>query len=204
MINTQSLLALAALFFALGHTPVHAAEPAPLTDHVLGNKAAPITVVEYASFTCSHCGVFYNDVLPEIEKRYVDTGKVKFIFRDYPMDAFGLKASSIAHCMPDAQFYPFVKILFKNQASWIHAPKPEETLLQYAQMAGLPADKAKACIEDTKLMDEIIAIRTTAQEKYDINSTPTFLINDGEEKIVGSQSADEFAKSFDKILARKK
>jgi len=203
MKKIRQILALVALFAALSPERA-AAQPSPIHDMVLGNAKAPITVIEYANFTCSHCADFYNDVMPELEKRYVDTGKVKFIFRDYPTDAYGLKASTLARCMPEQQYYPFIKVLFKNYATWVRAPKPEETLMQYASMSGLTPEKAKTCLDDTKLMDALVELRTTAAEKYDITGTPTFLINDGEEKIVGARSVEDFSKIFDKILAKKK
>lgn len=198
----SNLLGAVALFFGLQTAPVGAADAVVLKDHVLGNPSAPITVVEFASFTCSHCADFYAKILPEIEKKYIDTGKVKFIFRDFPFDAISLKASTLVHCMPEAQFYPFTKILFTNFASWIKTPKPEETLLQYAQMAGLAPEKAKACMDDTKLMDAIIARRQEASDKYSITATPTFLINDGVEKIVGVRTIEDLSTIFDKLLAQ--
>lgn len=170
----------------------------------LGKANAPITIIEYASLTCSHCATFYADVMPELEKRYVETGKVRFIYRDFPLDAFGLRAATLAKCMPTEQFYPFIKILFKNQASWIRNPKFEEALIRYAEMAGLPSERAKSCMDDTKVMDELIAVQTEAAKKYDINATPTFIINDGEEKLVGARSIEEFAAVIDKHLAKKK
>ena len=197
-------LALAALaLFAFAHTPAHA-EGARVRDMVLGKADAPITVIEYASFTCSHCADFYNDVMPELEKRYVETGKVKFIFREYPVDGFGLKAATIARCLPEEQFFPFVKIMFKNFRQLVSSPKPEDTLMQFASMSGLPPEKAKACLDDTKLMDELVEQRTVASDKYNITGTPAFIINNGEEKIIGGRPVEDFTKVFDKLLAKKK
>ena len=197
-------LAFAALaLLAFAHTPARA-EAARIHDMVLGKADAPITVIEYSSFTCSHCADFYNTTMPEIEKRYIETGKVKFIFRDYPVDGIGLKAATLARCLPEAQFFPFVKVLFKNFMSLVRSPKPEDTLMQNASMSGLAPEKAKACLDDTKLMDAIVEQRTAAMEKYDITGTPSFLINNGEEKLVGAQPIEEFSKVFDKLLAKKK
>lgn len=175
-----------------------------LKDHVEGSATAPITVIEYASLTCSHCSDFYTEVKPQIEEKYIKTGKVKFIYRDYPIDGVGLKAAALARCMPDEQYFPFIKILFNNQKAWIGSPKPLETILKYAEMSGLPSDKAKACLEDTDMMDAIAAQRTEATDKFDIKATPTFIFNDGEEKILGMTSFDKFASTLDKLLAKKK
>ncbi len=199
------LLALAGLFFTLTSGGVAlAAGTEALPDRVKGKASAPITMIEYSSFTCSHCATFYNEVMPEIEKRYIETGKMRFIYRDLPADGIALKAAALTRCMPEAQFFPFVAILYKNQGAWLRAPKPEAVLLQYAQMAGLPTDKAQACLEDSKIFDALIAARTEALEKNAIQATPTFIINNGEDKIVGAQKLDAFVSALDKILAKKK
>ena len=180
------------------------AETTALKEHVLGKADAPITVEEYASLTCSHCGDFANTVLPELEKRYIDTGKVRFIFRDFPLDGVALKAATLAHCMPEGQYYPFIKVLFKNQMSWITADGgPEKVLIQYAQLGGLDEEKAKACLNDTKLQDAVVASRTEGTEKYKIEATPSFVINKGQETLKGGQSVESFSATFDRLLAKK-
>lgn len=174
-----------------------------LPDHVLGKANAPVTVIEYASLTCSHCADFYAKVMPEIEKKYVDTGKVRFIYRDFPLDSVGLRASALAHCMPDEQFYPFVKILFNNYASWIKNLKFQDVLIKYAEMSGMPTEKAKTCIEDSKMMDAIIARQKEAMEKYKVKATPTFIIGDDAEVVMGAQTVEAFSAILDKHLANK-
>lgn len=198
----QKTLALAALVTTLAATP--AAASSALKDISLGKDTAPVTIIEYASFTCSHCSDFYIKVMSEIEKNYVETGKVRFIFRDFPTDAISLKASALSHCMPEAQYYPFVKLLFNNYSSWINSSKPVDTLINYAQMAGLEPEKARACVDDTKMMDALAERRTQADEKYGVNATPTLIINDGQEKVVGARTYNEYATIFDKHLAKKK
>lgn len=190
-------LALSGLLFVL---PAQAALP----DHAKGSASAPITVIEYSSITCSHCAHFYNDVLPEIEKRYINTGKVRFIYREFPVDSVALKGAALAYCLPADKFYPFVAVLYKNRDAWLSSPKPEDVMTQYAKLAGLSDEKAKSCLEDTKLLDDLVALRTDAMSKYNIEATPTFIINDGEEKIVGARRLEAFTSAFDKLLAKKK
>ncbi|MDX2028109.1 MAG: DsbA family protein [Alphaproteobacteria bacterium] len=182
--------------------PTHA-KNSGVPQRVLGKASAPITVEEYVSFTCPHCAEFYEKTLPELEKRYADTGKVKFILRDFPTDGRGLKAAQLSRCMPEEQYHPFVRLLFKNQMTWVVAPDPEKILLSYARLGGLPEDKAKACLADTELQDALITVRGDATEKFGIESTPTFIINNGAERIKGAQPAAEFAKIFDRLLAAK-
>lgn len=204
MREIRNLLALAGLFFLLSASSAMAEASTALREHAMGKETAPITVIEYSSLTCTHCADFYTKVMPEIEKRYIETGKVRFIYRDFPVDGVALKGAALAHCMPKEQFFPFIGILYNNQSTWLKTLKREETLMQYAQMAGLPADKAKACVEDTKLMDALIAVRTEAMEKFSIKATPTFIINNGDDKIVGAQGLEAFITSFENILAKKK
>jgi protein-disulfide isomerase len=192
-------LAFACASFAAAAT----AQAAPLPVYVLGKDTAPVTVIEYASLTCSHCAVFYSNVMPEIEKNYIETGKVRFIYRDFPLDAIGLRASSLAHCMPKEQFYPFIKVLFKNYGSWTRTLKFQDVLVKYAEMSGMPTDKANSCIEDSKLMDAIVDRQKEAMDKYNIKATPTFVINDGAEVIVGAQTYAAFAATLDKHLSKK-
>lgn len=203
MKTSLKLLAIAVLVAVVAFAPARSFA-GTLPTYALGSSSAPVTIVEYASLTCSHCGEFYNTVMPELEKRYIDTGKVRFIYHDFPLDAYGLHAATLAHCMPAEKFYPFIKILFKNQGSWILAPKYEEVLIKYAEMAGMPTETAKTCINDTKLMDAIIAERTEATNKYDINATPTFIFNDGADKVVGARSLDDLSATIDALLAKQK
>ena|ERR1700722_3923272 len=173
-------------------------------DRILGKTDAPVTVEEYVSLTCPHCAEFHNTVLPVLEKKYVDTGKVRFILRDFPLDGSALKAATIARCMPEDQFYPFISVLYKSQQSWAVAPNPDAVLIQYAKLGGLSEDKAKACLQDTKLQDAIVAERTDASQKFDIQATPTFVLNNGAEKIQGARTADEFSAAIDRVLAATK
>ncbi len=175
-----------------------------LKDHALGSDKAPLTIIEYASFSCSHCGTFYKEILPELEKKYIATGKVRFIYRDFPMNRYDLKAAALTSCMPSEQFYPFVKTLFGNTKTWLYNPKPEKVLLQFAALGGLSNEKAQACMDDEDLLDAFVERRTKAIEKYDIEATPTFIFNEGEDKIVGAVSINEFSAAIDKILAPKK
>ena len=176
-----------------------------MAERVLGKPDAPVRVDEYVSLTCSHCAVFYTTILPELEKRYVETGKVRFVMHDFPIDGSALKAAAVARCMPRDMYFPFVKILYQNLATWAFGGgNPEANLIQYAKLGGLSEDRAKSCIADTALQDAIIAERTEATDKQKIEATPTFVINNGAETIAGAEGVDKFAAVFDRLLAAKK
>ncbi|MER2520576.1 MAG: DsbA family protein [Bdellovibrionales bacterium] len=218
--NCTRMLGVAALvlmlFVAVFATSSHALSGKPKTpadapaaaagvpERVLGKANAPVTLEEFASLTCSHCADFYTHTLPELEKRYVDTGKVKIIFRDFPLDGTGLKAAAIARCMPAEQYYPFIATLYKNLMAWSMSPNPEEVLAQYAKLGGLSADKAKSCLSDNAMFDAIIAVRNKATEAYGIEATPVFILNGGVEKIQGAKSLDEFVAAIERVSAAKK
>jgi protein-disulfide isomerase len=156
------------------------------TDMVHGSPKAPVTMIEYASMTCPHCAAFQKDVIPLLNKDYVDTGKVKVIFREYPLDGAARMASAVARCLSGDQYFSFIDLLFKNQMNWIkdfdgngQLTKEDvlEGLTQMGRIAGMPADKVKACSEDPKNLALVDGNWMEGQTKYNVNSTPTFIIN---------------------------
>jgi protein-disulfide isomerase len=182
--------------------PGGASEPAMvLPERAMGKADAPIKVDEYVSLTCPHCAEFYNSILPILDERYIKTGKARFVFHDYVMDRAGLDGAMLARCMPAEQFFPFIKILYANQSSWVLGTDPIKMLVSYARLGGLPEDKAQACLKDTKLQNAIVAEEAAVQDK--VEATPTFIINDGVQTISGVQPPDVFAAAFNKILAEK-
>jgi protein-disulfide isomerase len=196
---------LAAGFLIAALAPAQAQSDPRMADRVLGDPKAPVKVDEYVSLTCVHCADFYTNVLPVLEPKYVATGKVKFIMHDFPLDGISLKAAAVARCMPTDEYYPFIKTLYKTQMTWAYGTgNPETNLIQYARLGGLSEDKARACANDAKLQDAIISERTAAGDKYQIEATPTFLVNDGIETIKGAQGADTFSATFDRLLAANK
>ncbi|MFA5041174.1 MAG: thioredoxin domain-containing protein [Bdellovibrionales bacterium] len=193
------------LVFAFAFSPSAEAAEGSYSPHILGKTSAPIRVDEYSSMTCSHCADFVLTILPEIEKRYINTGKVYFVLHDFPLDAVSLKAAAVAQCMPEDVYIPFSKTLFSAlKDETFGGYDSEAVLFQYAALGGLPAEKAKACAENTKLQDAIISDRTKAAAKYKIEATPTFVINNGAEVINGAVSVEAFATTFDRLLAPKK
>lgn len=187
-----------ALLLALAAFPARADDASALPERALGKPDAPVKVDEFVSLSCPHCAEFYADVMPELEKRYVDTGKVRFVMHDFVRDGADLKAATLARCMPVDEFFPFVKLLFKNQMNWVTLPDPEKLLMSYAQLGGLSPDKAKACLADTKLQNALVADMTNMTQKYNVEATPTFVVNDGAATIKGAQSVEEFAKVLDR------
>jgi protein-disulfide isomerase len=170
--------------------------PGPLPEQVLGSAEAPVTIVEYASMTCGHCATFHEKTYPEIKKRYVDTGKVRFIFREFPLDPLAAAGFMLARCAGEGKYFPMIETLFSQQRQWA-VQKPIPPLMAIAKQAGFTEDSFNTCLKDQKLLDDIEKVRERAV-KFGVNSTPTFFING--KKISGAVSIDEFAKEIDPLL----
>jgi protein-disulfide isomerase len=161
---------------------------------MLGNADAPITVVEYASMTCGHCAHFHNTVWPKLKEKYVDTGKVRFIMREFPLDNLAAAASMLARCAGDGKTYPLIAALFAKQDDWAFVRTPLPELFKFAKQAGFTQESFDKCLTDQKLLDDISAIRSRAAETFGVGATPTFFING--KKMAAAPTLEEFDKAF--------
>lgn len=168
-------------------------------DIVLGSRDAPVTIFEYASLTCPHCARFAIDTLPQIQAAYIDTGKAKLVFRDFPLDTWALKAAALAHCAGPERYYGFLEVLFHNQPQWSRADDPAAALAGIAKMGGMGRDEFERCINDDALAQRISKTRFDAEKALTIESTPTFFI--GGEKLVGTQPFEAFQAAIENSLA---
>jgi len=150
--------------------------PGPLPDKVLGKADAPVTIVEYASMTCPHCAHFHGTTLPELKTKYIDTGKVRLIFREFPFDPRAEAAFMLARCSND-NYFPMVDVLFKQQQGWASVENAKDALLQISKLAGFSQESFEACLTDQKLLDDVRAVRKQGEEEFKVDSTPTFFIN---------------------------
>ena len=164
---------------AAGHSQTVSTEelmqPGPLGEKVLGKADAPVTIVEYASMTCGHCADFHNKTFPELKSRYIDTGKVRFIFREFPLDPLAAGAFMLARCAGDDKYFAAVDALFHQQRTWA-VQQPIPPLMTIAKQFGIGQEQFEKCLSDQKLLDGIEAVRQRGQ-KFGVNSTPTFFIN---------------------------
>jgi len=178
-------------------SPEDLAQAGPDGDVVLGSDKAPVTVIEYASMTCPHCAAFSTTTFPELEKRYIDTGKVRFIFREFPLDALAAAGFMLARCAGKDKFMPIVETLFAKQTDWV-VQKPIEPLKAIAKQFGFTEESFNECLANQKVLEDIQAVRDRAAGKLGVNSTPTFFING--KRLVGDLSIDTMAKEIDPYL----
>ena len=173
-------------------------KPGQLPELSLGKADAPITVVEYASMTCGHCAHFHNTVFPLLKEKYIDTGKVHFIMREFPLDNLAVAASMLARCAGGEKTFPLISALFAKQEEWafVHGdPRPE--LLKLAKQAGFTKESFDKCLTDQKLLDDVVAVRTRAADTFGVDATPTFFING---KRLAGVGLEDFEKAFAPIL----
>jgi protein-disulfide isomerase len=166
----------------------------------IGPLDAKCTIVEYASMTCGHCANFHNKVFPELKAKYIDTGKVRFVFREFPLEDFAAAASMLARCTGGEKTYPLIGILFAKQDQWASASASARVtkLFEIAKQAGFTQESFDKCLTDQKLLDQINAVRDRAGEKFGVQSTPTFFING--KKMMTSPIVAEFEKLIEPLL----
>lgn len=197
-------VALLAYFTLGGESPVSTGDAEATitildTDRVAGAPDAPVTIVEYASMTCGHCAKFAVTTYPQLEAAYIKTGKIRYVFRDFPLDAVASAASALARCVPEDQYFSFIDLLFRNQERWAFVASPTEGLVEMGRFAGLSRERVEACIRDEKEFDRIRESVKMAQSKYNVNSTPTFVI--GGTVYRGEMTIEKMREIIDPLLA---
>ncbi len=175
-------------------------EPPEARDMVLGDPEAPIKIVEYASLTCPHCASFHNDILPRLKADYIDTGKARLVYRDFPLDRVALQAAAIARCAGDDRFFGFIEVLYGTQESWARSSRPIDALAAVVRVGGLKRQAIDACLADKALVDGILAVRLRGSKKFGVRSTPTFIING--EKVVGALTYERLKDVLDRMVPK--
>jgi protein-disulfide isomerase len=185
---------------AMAQSASDVAKPVSLPDMALGPANAPVTITEYASMTCPHCAAFNESVFPKIKSEYIDTGKVRYVFREFPLDIKAAAGSMLARCIAkndSGKYFAVIDMLFKQQNDWV-LKNTTETLTRIGKQAGLSQQAVEDCLKDQALLDKIAADQKYAAEMLKVDSTPTFFING--EKIKGEASFEEFDKRIKPLL----
>lgn len=176
-------------------------QPGPLGDVWLGPADAKCTIIEYASLTCSHCAHFHATTYPVLKERYIDTGKVRFTLREFPLDPLSTAAFMLARCDGNDKYYPISDLLFDQQQNWAFVRKPQspvDALEQIVRQAGFSKEKFEACLKDQNTYAAINAVKTRGLETFKVDSTPTFFINGTKHN--GALSIEEMEKIIKPII----
>lgn len=184
----------------MAQSPSDIAKPVSLPDMALGPANAPVTITEFASMTCSHCAAFSEAVFPKIKAEYIDTGKIRYVFREFPLDIKATAGSMLARCIAKdvpGKYFAVIDMLFKQQGDWV-MKNTTTTLSRIGKQAGLSQQQVEDCLKDQALLDKIAADQKYASEVLKIDSTPTFFVNG--EKIKGEASFEEFDKKIKALL----
>ena len=168
------------------------------SERILGQPKAPIELIEYASLTCPHCAKFHNGPWVKIKKEYVDTGKAKLIYRDFPTDQLALAASMIARCAPKTRYFGIVKIMFETQDNWRNSQNPRQALANIGRIAGMSLETVNQCINSKVAYESVMRLREEGSKKFNIDSTPTLIVNG--EKIDSGLKIEEYREILDKLL----
>jgi len=171
-------------------------------DFVIGDENAPITIIEYASLSCSHCSDFHNNTLEKLKDEYIDTGKVRFVFRDFPFNYPALLGSMVLRCIPGDVRYDYMNALFQLQPNWVDRDNAKTTqeLFKIMQSGGMTKEEFDTCITNVDLENKILQGVIGAQNEFNIQSTPSFLINGI--LVEGNKSIKEFRQIINKILSQ--
>jgi len=175
--------------------------PGPIHENVLGKADAPVTIVEYASLTCPHCATFHLKTLPAVKTEFIDTGKARLIFRDFPFDGVAMAATMLARCAAPEKFFPIMDVLFQRQADWAFVKDPEAALIAIGKEQGFSQEKFDACLQNQAVYDGVLAVRQKAYEVFKVDSTPTVFING--EPYRGVLTAEQMAIHINRHLAGK-
>jgi len=167
---------------------------------ILGDPDAPLTIIEYASLVCPACGAFHTEVYPTVKKEYIDTGRVRFVFRDFPTAPvqLAMAGAMLARCAPEGRSALLLTTMFKNQRQWVTSNDPRQALVGYSKLAGMSEEKVDECLASQPLFDQIVEVRDEAVNEYGVAATPTFFV--GSEKVEGLRSVDDFTDIIDRNL----
>lgn len=172
-------------------------KPGALPDKVLGKEDAKVTIVEYASMTCPHCAHFAETTFPELKSKYIDSGKVRFIFREFPFDPRAEAGFMLARCAGD-NYFPMVDVLFKQQQTWAAAENVKDAMFQLSKLAGFTQESFNACLTDQALLEQVRAVQKRGADEFKVDSTPTFFINGKTYK--GALSIEEMSAIIDPLV----
>ena len=164
----------------------------------LGAADAPVTVIEYASMSCPHCATFHAEVYPDLKRRYIDSGKVRFVFREFPLNAPAFQASVLARCGGPSRYFAFVDVLFRELPVWAEAADPVAELARIGRLGGVSTEEFEACLQNRQITDGILENRLIGERQHGVSSTPSFVVNGV--LLAGSYEIAQFERIIEPLL----
>ena len=178
--------------------PIALEEVGPLQDMILGEADAPVTIIEYASLTCPHCAAFHKQVYPMIKEEYIDTGKAKLIFREFPFDSIATAGFMLARCAEPKHYFGFIDVMFEQQSDWLSLGSPMEGIQEIARQGGFSNEQFQECLTDSDVLEGIRWIQERGAKEFEVQSTPTFFINGV--KVIGARPFEVLQTIIEKHL----
>ncbi len=175
------------------------AAASPLGDRVLGKPDAPVVLIEYASATCPHCAEFHQTVLPQIKTEYIDTGKVKYILREFPLDPLALAVFMLTRCLPEDKFFATTDLLFRRQKLWAKAENPAVEITKIMSMAGMNKERFEACLNNTDMAKSMSDFTKKSAADFGIKGTPALFVNGA--FVDGHKDMSDVKVALDKAIA---
>jgi len=173
-------------------------EPGPLEEMVLGDPAAKVTIVEYMSLTCPHCASFHKNTYPLLKEKYIDTGKAKFVLREFPLDQVAWVGFMLTRCIDKSKFFPIIDVLMDRQHVWAASQDPGTELFNIFKQAGMTREEFDACRTNEELAKNVLTVKERGEREFNVQSTPTFFVNG--HLVSGSQSLEEFDTLIEPML----
>ena len=161
----------------------------------LGSDDAPLKIVEFFSMTCSHCGAFHRETYPLLKENFIETGQMQFEMHPFPLDGLALRAHVMCRLLPNKGYFAMTELLLKEQAKWVTAADPLKELVAFGRQAGISEEKFNAAMRNRPLLEAVVDMRQDAMDDWQVNSTPTFVVNN-DKKISGGRTYDEFLKEL--------
>lgn len=172
-----------------------------LGQRAVGDPNAPVKIQEFFSLTCNHCADFHTGTYPELKSKYIDTGKVYFVFEEFPLNGPALYGSMIARCLPKARYSSFINLLLRNQDVWAFGGDFKAGLMQNAKLAGMTEEEFETCFNNKTLQEELAQNISNASESYKISSTPSFVFNDGVRIMRGGKDITAFDAVIEELMS---
>lgn len=174
-------------------------KPGDMPENEMGEKDAPVTIVEYSSLTCPHCAHFHKTTVPDLKEKYIKTGKVRYIIREFPLDRLAFAAAAIVRCAGPEKFFPFTEVLYKQQQNWAQGEgNPAQRLFNMAKQAGFTQETFNECIRNQEVIDHINKTQKRGNKEFGVGSTPTLFVNG--KKLDGGNSLADLEKAMEPYL----